>query len=137
MKRIVLVAITLLPLTGCLSVGDGDIMPLPIPIGGSVARPAPSSKPILPAIFTAQEPTTEQPYEQHGVADPNDCTDMEKRFQQEGRKVNLVDVVKNGFNRGGGILEFLCLFDGEDAEPENNSAFEDYRYNSPEEYVYP
>lgn len=117
---------------GCVPTGDGRHIPL-VPVGGgggggggTVYRSAPA-KPIAPPVYKV---------EQHGAVDINGCYSMADRFKKEGRKVTLKEIMKNPFNEGGGVLEFLCIFEGEDAES-GASEFEDYRYNSPDEYAYP
>ena len=145
MKLVTLSAITmgLLPLTACVGTGDGRSVPLfPVPGSGGggsggtpIFKPAPA-EPMAPSVLLSESDIYSEQYEKHGAADASDCYQMEQRFKSEGRKIRLVKVVRNYLNSGGGVLEFLCLFDGEDAEVES-SAFEDYRYNRPDEYNSP
>jgi hypothetical protein len=139
-------AITLFTLAFCLTAcaGDSDIYPVPVFPGsgsGSGARtlPAPPpEEPMVPPVMTSE---SEQPgevivYEQHGATSISQCQKMAERFKQEGRNVRLVKAVPNTFNRGGGELRYICLFDGPDKVTEGN-VFEDHRYNSPDEYNSP
>jgi hypothetical protein len=80
---------------------------------------------MVPPVNYEQDPYAE--YEQHGAVNQDDCRRMEERFQREGRRVRLVNAVPNPFNGGGGVLGWLCLFDGEDAHPEA-TPFEDDRF---------
>ncbi|MBE9064995.1 hypothetical protein [cf. Phormidesmis sp. LEGE 11477] len=123
--------------SGCVPTGDGRSIPI-VPIGGggssgSYRAPA-KSPPIAPPVYKSDSNVDESQYERHGVTDPNSCYAMEKRFLKEGRKVRLFDIVRNKFNKGGGVLEYTCLFEGEDAQVENTNVFDDYRYNSRREY---
>ncbi|NER80907.1 MAG: hypothetical protein F6K42_15325, partial [Leptolyngbya sp. SIO1D8] len=80
-------------------------------------------------IFWAETEQPEDPeanYETHGVVSAKDCQNLLRRFLQEGRKVRLVKVTKNPYNQGGGVLEHVCYFEGEDANPEA-TPFEDNR----------
>ena len=131
-------------------VGDNDVVPIPaFPTGGGggggggqaiPSRPAnPPVEPILPPVLEQSE--LEQPeeyvaYEQHGATDISQCQKMAERFKREGRNVRLVKAVPNIFNKSGGALRYICLFDGPDKVVEGN-VFEDYRYNSPNEYNSP
>lgn len=72
-------------------------------------------------------------YELHGVVSRPDCQKMEFRFQAWGRKIRLI---KTTANPSKGILRWVCIFDGEDANPVENP-FDDHRYNSKSEYEYP
>ena len=54
---------------------------------------------------------------------------------KEGRRVNLIAVERNQANQGGGVLEWMCVFDGEDADPAA-TPFEDDRFPA-NEYDYP
>ncbi|NER85216.1 MAG: hypothetical protein F6K42_38080, partial [Leptolyngbya sp. SIO1D8] len=71
-------------------------------------------------------------YELHGAVTEADCWKMLSRFQTQGRRVNLVAVVRT--NNKGAVLKYQCVFDGEDANPVE-PPFEDRRYNSPDEYA--
>lgn len=101
----------------------------PLPSGSGAAPLAPvQSMPMAP-------PPAEDPYagyETHGVVSPEYCYQMAQRFKQEGRGVRLVQVVKNPYNQGGGLLEWMCVFDG---DPEA-TPFEDDRF-PPDNYTYP
>lgn len=124
---VVSIAIALAPACVC----DSDFCPAggAIPIGGGGSSSAPS-RPFAPPVNMAQEPETpeeETAYETHGAVTAADCQRMLRRFQQEGRRVRLVKVRKNPYNRGGGVLEYICYFDGEDANPES-TPFEDTRF---------
>ena len=128
-------------LSGCVGTGDGGSVPL-VPIGGggggSYSAPSPS-RPILAPSSLAIESDPDvlySEYEKHGASHPDDCDRMALRFQKEGRRVRFIRAVKNYNNKGGGLLEYICLFDGEDADNET-SVFEDRRYNSADEYTYP
>ena len=140
-------------LTAC--VGDSDLYPVPVfPSGGGggavPTRPAsPPADPMVPPVVASaseqpeqsDEHAGEQPsepivYEQHGATSISQCQKMAQRFKREGRNVRLVKVVPNAFNQGGGALRYICLFDGPDKVVEGN-VFEDFRYNSPDEYNSP
>lgn len=128
--------------TSCIPTGDGRSIPI-VPVGGGgapayrVRSSAPAGDAIAPPIYRSDaEEESLKNYEQHGAVDQNACYAMAERFKREGRKVTLERVIKNHLNKGGGYLEFLCLFVGEDAETEP-TVFEDYRYNSRDEYAYP
>lgn len=159
-RRLIAAFALAVSLTAC--VGDGDIYPVPVFPGGGggggggtvPARPAPPpAKPIVPPVVSSEteepdpsgeqvgERSDEQPsevvvYEQHGATSLSQCQQMAQRFKREGRDVRLVKVVPNSFNKGGGALRYICLFDGPDKVVEGN-VFEDYRYNSPDEYNSP
>ncbi|MEM9485012.1 MAG: hypothetical protein AAGA83_15140 [Cyanobacteria bacterium P01_F01_bin.116] len=66
-------------------------------------------------------------YEIHGATNAKACQNILRRFLREGRRVRLVKVRRNPFNKGGGVLEVICYFDGEDANPEA-TPFEDKRF---------
>lgn len=146
LKRGRAIAYFLIPffLTACI--GDSDIAPIPaLPKGGSGGRAIPSrpanppAEPMMPPVMEQSE--LEQPeeyvaYEQHGATDISQCQKMAERFKREGRDVRLVKAVPNTFNKAGGALRCICLFDGPDKVVEGN-VFEDYRYNSPDEYNSP
>lgn len=66
-------------------------------------------------------------YEVHGATNAKACQDILKRFLRDGRRVRLVKVRRNPFNKGGGVLEVICYFDGEDADPQA-TPFEDTRF---------
>ncbi|MGB3787809.1 MAG: hypothetical protein WA949_07350 [Phormidesmis sp.] len=130
--------------TSCIPTGDGRSIPI-VPVGGGGGgggAPAyrvrsSAGDAIAPPIYRSDaEEESLKNYEQHGAVDQNACYAMAERFKREGRKVTLERVIKNHLNKGGGYLEFLCLFVGEDAETEP-TVFEDYRYNSRDEYAYP
>ena len=100
-----------------------------IPIGGGGSSAAPS-RPLFPPINMAQEPQEPdelQEYEVHGAVNPEACKRMYQRFLNEGRKVRLARIAPNPFNKSGGVLRFICMFDGEDADPEA-TPFEDTRF---------
>lgn len=119
-------------LIGCVGTGDGGSIPL-VPLrGGGSAAP---SKPILPPLFEIKSEEEAPQLEQHGAATAAECRQMEKRFREEGRKIRLKEVKNNPYNTGG-VLQFLCVFTGQDAKGEPD-AFEDYRYNSKDEYQHP
>lgn len=100
--------------------------------GGSSSS---SSTPMVPPVSSdilnmSQEPLDEDDvsqYEVHGAVNPQDCKRMLQRFLNEGRRVRLRRIAPNPFNRGGGVLRFACIFDGEDASPEA-TPFEDSRF---------
>ena len=108
-------------------VGGGGVA-----IGGGASAP---SQPMAPPVNYSQSEEDYSSYEQHGAVSPDDCLKMLKRFQLEGRSVRFVKAVKNPYNKGGGVLEYMCLFDGDDAGPEA-TPFEDDRLPQ-SEYVYP
>lgn len=54
--------------------------------------------------------------EQHGAVKRNNCTDMARRFKAEGRDVKLKAIERNNLGTGG-VLKWICVFDGPDAEP--------------------
>ncbi len=139
MRKIEFVSLGLLfALCSCISNPDGGAIPIiPFPSGGSGGSVTASrAEPMAPLAIKSDSGISYNDYEQHGAVNSNDCYQMELRFKKEGRKVTLVKVVPNPLNKGGGVLNYLCLFDGEDAEKET-SVFEDYRYNSPDEYTSP
>lgn len=51
--------------------------------------------------------------EWHCAATREGCLNLEARFQQEGLKIHLVDMVKTN----DAILKVACIFDGPDADP--------------------
>jgi|SRR5579885_1391286 len=73
------------------------------------------------------QPTRRSPYiqsaprafytkrEQHGAVKRSDCQRIAARFKRAGRRVRLVDVQPNHLGSGG-VLEYICIFEGEDAE---------------------
>lgn len=139
--KYLLLSLLLFPLYGC--VPDSEI-PLPIfslPSGsGGYSAPArapsmPAGEPIAPPVYLSEFDSSKK-QEQHGSVNADGCYQMEARFKKEGRKVKLVQVTSNPLNQGGGVLEFMCVFQGEDAVTDG-STFEDYRYNSRDEYQYP
>ena len=137
----------LLLLVGCSS-PDGQTI-IPFPMGGGSggsgssstwpgSAPAPA-EPILPPVYKAgsRDGRPEGLFEQHGAVGPAGCQAMAERFKKEGRRVTLKYIIRNYLNGGGGELTHLCLFDGPDAQTLETDVFEDYRYNSPDEYTSP
>ncbi|MGG6264184.1 hypothetical protein ACQ4M3_01105 [Leptolyngbya sp. AN03gr2] len=53
--------------------------------------------------------------ETHAVATRSACREMEKRFQQQGRRVTLSEILDSGNPRD--PLRFVCVFQGKDATP--------------------
>ena len=53
--------------------------------------------------------------ERHGATTPEGCRRLNKRFKEWGRNVDLVKVQPNSVGTGG-VLNWECLFQGEDAE---------------------
>lgn len=147
-RKVLGVLASSLLLTGCF--GDSDIRPIPIfPTGGggggsAPARPAnppagASPKPMAPSLIETEEEGPDSPvttYEQHGATSISQCQQMAERFKKEGRNVRLVKAVPNSFNSDNSGFRYICLFDGPDKVIEGN-VFEDYRYNSPDEYNSP
>lgn len=140
-KRAIAFFASALLLTACL--GDNDIYPLPVfPGGGSGSGTAPFPQTVTPVVPPVVISEPEQPeeekivYEQHGATNISQCQQMAQRFKREGRNVRLVKAVPNIFNKGGGTLRYICLFDGPDKVTEGN-VFEDHRYNSSDEYNSP
>jgi hypothetical protein len=139
-------AISVFTLAFCLTacVGDSDIYPVPVfpgggsGSGGSTLPAPPPAEPMVPPVMTSESEQPGEPiaYEQHGATSVSQCQKMAERFKREGRNVRLVKAVPNTLNKGGGDLRYICLFDGPDKVTEGN-VFEDYRYNSPDEYNSP
>ena len=116
-----------------------ELRPVPagLPSGSGYAAPrAPTAPaaPLAPAVMLSSQYDPSQ-YEIHGAVNAEDCYRMLERFQQEGRRVWLKAVERNQANQGGGVLEWMCVFDGEDAGP-TATPFEDNRFPSGE-YDYP
>ena len=117
-----------------------ELRPVPaLPSGGSqpaprAPAPAAPSEPLAPPVMLSSQHDPSQ-YEIHGAVTAADCYQMLQRFHQEGRRVWLKAVERNPANQGGGVLEWMCVFDGEDASP-TATPFEDNRFPSGE-YDYP
>lgn len=109
----VIALLACLTLTSCVGTGDGGSVPL-IPVGGGNSTPS-SSPRIAPPIFKSDSAVPSGQYEQHGAVKKSDCYEKERRFQAQGRRVKLVKIVPNDLNKGGGVLQFICLFEGADA----------------------
>lgn len=122
-------------LCSCVPNPDGAAIPI-IPLGGSGGTTIRPAEPRAPSVLNSNSELPSERYEQHGAVDEASCYQMEARFRKEGRKVTLAKIVKNHFNKSGGVLEVMCLFTGEDAEIEP-TVYEDYRYNSRDEYNHP
>lgn len=130
-------ALVTLALAGC---EPSELRPVPLglPSGGGLAAPqvpaAPAAQPMAPPVLQSNQYDPSE-YEIHGAVTAGDCYIMLARFLREGRKVRLVAVERNQANQGGGVLEWMCVFDGEDADPAA-TPFEDDRF-PPNEYDYP
>jgi hypothetical protein len=120
-------------LSGCAIGGESDINPIGSIAGGlRGGLSSPDSAPSAAAALRIEDYKLDEEYERHGATSAAACYTMAERFKNEGRKVKLVQIVKNSYNKGGGVLEWLCLFDGEDKNVEGN-VFEDNRYNPPDQ----
>lgn len=137
--RVLLCLPLLAAITGCIGNPDGgpSIPAIPFPSGGNggVSRGGDIRLPrvpetVIPPVFRAQAVKVQ---EQHGAADADSCYQMQARFKKEGRDVKLVEIAANPYNKGGGALEFMCIFEGPDAV-KGGETYEDYRYNSRDEY---
>lgn len=106
-----------------------ELRPIPVsfPVGGGGAvAPAPS-RPLAPPVDYSQQSDPFAGYETHGAVNPQACRRMAERFLREGRRVRLIRIAPNPFNKGGGVLRYICIFDGEDASP-TATPFEDNRF---------
>ncbi|HEY9749443.1 MAG TPA: hypothetical protein V6C63_12225 [Allocoleopsis sp.] len=116
MKRRIAIACLGLALVGC----ETNELSVPLPIGGGGTAagyytPA-QSAPMVPygaevSLYRDYDPYTEQ-RETHGVVSPEDCYTMETKLQLT-RRVRLSEILRN---RSGGDLEYVCAFEGDDAE---------------------
>lgn len=129
-------ALVAFALVGC---EPSELRPVPVglPSGSGFAAPkapaAPAQLQVPPVNFSSQyDPSV---YEIHGAVTADDCYRMLERFLNEGRRVHLVAVERNQANLGGGVLEWMCVFDGEDADPVA-TPFQDDRFPA-SEYDYP
>jgi hypothetical protein len=129
---------------GCVPTGEGEW--IPVPIGGSgssvpapqpaqpapkpAATPVPTTLPIQPTIQPTIAPTMmpiQDPgnipgvRETHAVDSREACDRLLKKFNQDGRKLRLVDRRFVGNNN---VLPWLCIFEGEDAQ---SGVFDDKR----------
>lgn len=128
-----------LALAGC---EPSELRPVPLglPSGGSFSvpqaptAPAAPAAPMAPPVLLSSQYEPSQ-YEIHGAVTANDCYKMLERFLKEGRRVNLIAVERNQANQGGGVLEWMCVFDGEDADPAatpfQDDRFPDSEYDHP------
>ena len=140
-----LLPLCLLLLAGCSSPDGQTIIPFPVGGGGGSSSSGGSTwpgsttapEPMLPPAYEARDGRPEGQYEQHGAVGPKGCQALADRFKKEGRRVTLRYIIRNYLNGGGGALTHLCLFDGPDAQTLETDVFEDYRYNSPDEYKSP
>jgi hypothetical protein len=64
--------------------------------------------------MTKPLPPDEPVLESHAATSPEHCGRMEKRFKGQGLDLKLVATPQ----KGKGLLSFLCLFKGKDADPE-------------------
>lgn len=89
------------------------------PLTGGNAEPPPSNPSPFPIPYpiTAQETKREQ----HAVTKRELCEEMERRFRQQGRQVELVEIQRI---LGNDILRWNCVFEGPDADP---NFFEPYQ----------
>jgi hypothetical protein len=98
----------------------------PPPIGGGggsynppVARQVPAARPTPPGAFYTPDDNflyyNEEGQEVHGAVSRADCYEMERKFRRQGRRLKLVDVQKNKYNLKGGVLRYLCIFEGDEA----------------------
>jgi hypothetical protein len=126
----------------CVPTGEGEWVPAPIGGdggGGSVpapqpAQPAPKPVSTVPPIQPTVQPTiapTMMPIqdpgnipgvrETHAVGSREACDRLLKKFQQDGRKLRIVEKRFLGNNH---VLPWLCVFEGEDAQ---SGVFDDKR----------
>jgi hypothetical protein len=115
-------------LTGCLS-ESSELAPAGAGVGGAAitqAAPQATTPPMVPYFAIENQPGKS---EQHAVAKRENCSQMEARFKAQGRKIRLKKIRLN--ENPGATLPYICEFEGEDAA---DDTFEDYRYNSRDEY---
>jgi hypothetical protein len=118
-RSIVLIVPIALTLTSCIGDPDGLRYPVPVGVGGSSgnapaqpnAAPAPAAPMVAP--LTVQDGDIKGVRESHGATSRAGCRAMAKRFKEEGRKVQLVDIQPTSDP----TLRYKCVFEGEDAEP--------------------
>jgi hypothetical protein len=114
MKRYLIAAIAL-ALVGC---EPGELSPaLPvggaIPVGGgSAVRPLPAAPPNQQMARDPGNVSGQQ--ETHGVVNRSDCSELERKFQNQGRRIRLVDRIRS--TNPGAALQWICVFEGEDAQ---------------------
>ncbi|MBD2261088.1 hypothetical protein [Pseudanabaena sp. FACHB-2040] len=129
-------ALVALALAGC-EPSELRSVPIGLPSGGSFAAPrAPTvpATPLAPPVLLSSQYDPSQ-YEIHGAVIADGCYSMLERFRREGRRVHLVAVERNGASTGGHVLEWMCVFAGEDADPAA-TPFQDDRFPA-NEYDYP
>lgn len=108
----------LILLVGCVA-NEGQPVPLFAPAGGEssgsgYARPA--QEPLAPPYNASQDPgNLGGVRETHGVVNRRDCDKLEQTFLKQGRRIQLVDRIRSK-NRGA-TLQWICVFEGEDAMP--------------------
>ncbi len=73
--------------------------------------------------------------ELHFVVGRKNCSQMAKRFREDGRNVRLIDIRPNPYGHGGFQLRFICIFEGPDAQPGYFSR--DKRYEAQHEWQHP
>ena len=67
---------------------------------------------------SSNQPESGSYREQHGSVDRAGCERMLQRFRREGRRIRLVDIQENNLApKGMRTLEYVCIFEGEDATP--------------------
>lgn len=90
MKRLLAGLIVLL--TACSE--NSELYPVG---GGAVVSRAPQTKPLAPPYHSSVKDPGNVPNrrETHAVANRSDCTEMERRFQQQGRRIKLVDRIRS------------------------------------------
>lgn len=88
--------------------------------GGGYSQPQPRSSPMAPGYDRTDPGNVEGQQETHAVSDRNDCDAMARKFRKQGRRIQLVER-----RYVGGQLRYLCIFEGEDAQP---GYFDDNRY---------
>ncbi|NJM57152.1 MAG: hypothetical protein HC857_06565 [Synechococcales cyanobacterium RU_4_20] len=76
-------------------------------------------------VAAAAEPVESGETEQHGAVTPQDCRNLLKRFEADGRDVDLVDIQPNPYGTGG-VLKYLCISAGPDAQRGYDGFNQDY-----------
>ena len=118
-----LVAIALAALTGC-ALEPGELNPaggIPLSGGNSGSYTAPAPAKNLAPIQASPSPSPIQ--ETHGAVSQQTCYEMEATFQNQGRRIRLVDTRRS--TNPGAVLRWICVFEGEDVDQDY---FEEKRY---------
>jgi hypothetical protein len=72
-----------------------------------------TGKKVLAPIRTGDHENKPGVQETHGVTSAGQCDQMAEKFRRQGRKVTLKRKVRND---SGGLLTWICVFEGPDAQ---------------------